>query len=97
MTAAHILRPPGRQPTKARPAAPAAYAPGHFTELVRLHNWPPTFEPQLRRTREVEQSESSRVNREARVAQGDTGTIVGLTQRADALMHQRLVAARAVR
>ena len=107
MPAAHVLRPPQRrQPAnKARPmkkprppqAAPTVYAPGHFTELVRLYNWPPMFEPQLRRTREVEQSELSRINREARVAQGDTGTIVGLTLRADALMMQRMMPALGLR
>jgi hypothetical protein len=40
-------------------------------------NWPPGFVPQLQRTREVEQSETSRANRLRRVEKGDTGTILG--------------------
>lgn len=73
------------------------YAPGHFTALVRAHNWPPRFEPQFRSTREVQQSEISRINRERRMALGDTGTIVGMSKRSDELIQQRLLAARAVR
>lgn len=96
MTAPHIARPTRRR--KPAPAAPAQpYPPGHFTELIRRHNWPPRFEPQYQRTREVEMSESSRIHREAQMALGNTGTIVGLTARADDLMLQRLTAARAVR
>jgi hypothetical protein len=32
----------GMKPTRARFELPR---PGFFTELVRLHNWPPMFEP----------------------------------------------------
>ena len=53
-------------------------------------DWPPLFVPQFKRTREFEQSELSRINRAARVAQGDTGTIVGLSTRADKLISQRM-------
>jgi hypothetical protein len=99
----HLARPAGRRavvPAKAaEPAAPAApaYAPGHFLALVRRHDWPPCFEPQLRVTREVEQSEISRINRERRMAQGETGTIVGLSARADALAQQRLTTNKVMR
>ena len=80
----------------AEPAAPV-YEAGHFLALVRRHNWPPNYEPQMQRTREVEQSEISRINRERRQALGDTGTIVGLTQRADDLIRQRVMSQRVVR
>ena len=43
---AHILRPADRRPKPAKAAAPAVYAPGWFTELIRRHRWPPRFEPQ---------------------------------------------------
>lgn len=84
-----------KRPSRAvqKPAvALCAYAPGHFTELIRAHNFPPCFEPQYQRTREVEQSEIARLNREARQAQGEIGTIVGLTRRADELISQRMLA-----
>lgn len=66
------------------PVAVPAFQAGHFTELVRRHDWPPRFEPQMQRTRELEQSELSRINREKRVALGDHGTIVGLSAKAEA-------------
>lgn len=91
---------PAAKAAKAAPVRPPqapAYAAGHFTALVRRHDWPPRFEPMYQRTREVEQSEISRINRERRVALGDTGTIVGLTSKADEMIRQRLVSARAVR
>lgn len=107
MTAAHVPRPAGRVP---RPAAQGPVLPvcpkGFFMALAsspsKAHplGWPPRFAPQMQRTREVEQSELSRINREAQVAQvalGKTGTIVGLSQRADDLIRQRVVAKRAVR
>lgn len=81
MTAARLSRPaPRRQARDVVPPEPSAsYHPGHFTALVRLHNWPPDWRPQLQRTREVECSEFSRINREKQVALGNTGTIVGLS------------------
>jgi hypothetical protein len=94
----HHVRPARRRARVplVEPAAPV-YEAGHFTALVRRHNWPPRFEPQMQRTREVEQSEISRINRERRQALGDTGTIVGLTQRADDLIRQRVMSQRVVR
>ena len=74
---AHVSPPVPRKPRPAHEPACADYAPGHFTSAVRRHNWPPMFAPQYQRTREVEQSELSRINRERRVAMGDTGTLVG--------------------
>lgn len=64
--------------------APSGYAPGHFTSLIRLHNWPPSWEPQYRQTREVELSERARITRERLQALGHTGTIVGLSPKAEA-------------
>ena len=100
MTPMHVPRPGHRRARAAAvPVSPVAqFNPGHFTALIRAHDWPPSFQPQYQRTREVEQSEWSRINREIRVANGDPGTIVGLTKRADELIRQRLVTTqRAVR
>jgi hypothetical protein len=59
--------------------------------------WPPGFVPQLQRTRELAQSQLARSNREARLAKGDTGTILGLSPKSDAdLLLRRVRAARAV-
>jgi hypothetical protein len=93
----HLLRPARRG--KNVPAEPARspYAGGHFTALLRRHQWPPCFEPQFKSTREVEQSEISRINRERRVALGDTGTILGLSDRSDEMIRKRRIAQRAVR
>ena len=65
------------------------YPPGHFLALVRLHNWPPRFEPQYQRTREFELSLISRQVRESLQARGITGTILGLTPKADASQQMR--------
>lgn len=89
----------GRPARAAVPSQPAAreFPANYFTALIRLHDWPPLFCAQFQRTREVEQSEISRINREKRVALGDTGTILGLTQRADELIHKRMLSKRAIR
>lgn len=50
--AAHVLRAPDRKGRRVcsrhQPAATPAreFVPGFFTALVRLHNWPPNFQPQ---------------------------------------------------
>ena len=96
----HLARPAARR--RAVPVVPPepagpSYEPGHFLALIRRHDWPPSFESQFQRTREVEQSELARINRERLVARGITGTIVGLTQRADDMILQRLTQGRALR
>ena len=70
--------------------------PGHFTALIRRHNWPPMFEPRMPLRSAPDWSAISTANRERLQAQGHTGTIVGLTHRADALIAQRLATRRAV-
>jgi hypothetical protein len=84
---------PQRRPAVAAPS----FEPGHFLELVRRHNWPPRFVPQMPVSRTPNWSAISTANRERRQAHGDTGTIVGLTQRADDLMLQRVLAHKARR
>ena len=98
MTAAHILR-PARRRRATVPTMPAAQAfeAGHFLALVRRHDWPPRFEPMFVAGREAEQSEIARINRERRVANGDPGTILRLSQRSDELIRQRLTTMRAGR
>lgn len=71
-----------RAPARA-PGCASPYAAGHFTALIRRYDWPPSFVPQAPRTRELEMSEISRANRERRVAMGDTGTMLGVSRRAD--------------
>ena len=96
----HQVRPARRRArvpvAPAEPAAPAFEA-GHFLALVRRHDWPPSFEPMFVAGREAEQSEIARINRERRVANGDPGTILGLSQRSDELIRQRLTTMRAFR
>lgn len=54
MKAAHVLRRSDGTSRalvkRARAAVPVAreYPAGFFLELVRLHNWPPSFEPHVR-------------------------------------------------
>jgi hypothetical protein len=50
----HVMRPAdaaSRAARRRRSAVPALQAqqfvPGHFLELVKRHNWPPAFVPQL--------------------------------------------------
>ena len=89
----HLARPGHRRARAA--AAPvslaAPYEAGHFTELIRRHDWPPRWQAQYQRTREVEQSEICRANRERQVALGNTGTIVGLSLKSDAALLARQV------
>lgn len=91
MTAPHILRPAARARRSfvPVPAAPA-YPPGHFTALLRRHDWPPRFEPQMPVRNMPDWSALSTANREKRVAMGDPGTIVGLSQRGDEVRRQIL-------
>ncbi len=79
--AAHLVRPAARRPKAAAPAPTSAFKPGHFTELIRLHNWPPRFESRLPASSGPDWSAISTENREKRVAMGDTGTIVGLSRK----------------
>jgi hypothetical protein len=75
----------------AQTASAPAYEPGHFTALVRRHDWPPRFQSRLPLVSAPDWSAISTANRERRVAQGDPGTIVGLTQKADEMIRQRLM------
>jgi hypothetical protein len=105
MTAMHMPRPAPRRARLVVPVPQPAveYPAGHFMALARApskvspEGWPPRFESQYQRTREVEQSEISRINREKQVALGNTGTIVGMTDKADEMIRLRMTAQRAVR
>jgi hypothetical protein len=37
----------GAPKTRPRPASVPSYPPGHFTLLIKRHDWPPAFEPQF--------------------------------------------------
>lgn len=77
MTSPHIARPAHhkkRKPTPP-PVQDEAFATGHFTALIRRHNWPPDFTPQLRRPVYVNQfgetaQEVAARSREAGLAEG---------------------------
>lgn len=80
-----------RRPKSTPAAAVTDYKPGHFTELLRKHDWPPRWVPQMSLRSTPDWSAISTANREARVALGDTGTIVGLSVKADAAILLRKV------
>lgn len=72
---------PSEPPAPARP-------PGYYTALMRRWNWPPRFESRMPAPQRVDMSAISRENRERRVAAGDSGSIIGVSARADALIKQ---------
>ena len=83
------MKPDTRQSYKRRPKPPPLpavpdYPPGHFTGLVRAHNWPPRWEPQIPLRSAPDWSAISTANREIRQQRGETGTIVGLSKASDA-------------
>ena len=92
MSARRRAAPARACPDAAAPGQAGHFAPGHFLALVRKHDWPPSFQSQLDTRCRPDWSAISTANRERRVALGDTGTIVGLTQRADEMMRQRMLA-----
>lgn len=56
--------------------------PGYFLELVRLHNWPPMFEPQPVVKVIRDGHAASLKSRQTALARGITGTISNLNGRA---------------
>jgi hypothetical protein len=61
--------------------------PGYFTELVRKFNWPPDWQPMRDWGKDsIKHRDIARANREQRQAQGHTGSISGLTPKADELI-----------
>ena len=85
-----------RRPKPAPPPPVEGYPPGFFCELIREHRWPPMWQPQAWRSG-PDFSAISTANREARQEKGETGTIVGLSARADMLIAQRRAHTRAGR
>ena len=94
MNPAHLNRQPDidtlRRQKKRLPSEPPVPArpPGFYTELMRRWNWPPRFESRMPAPQRVDMSAISRENRERRVAAGDSGSIIGVSARADALIKQ---------
>jgi len=74
-----------------RTALPAVdYAPGHFTELVRAHGWPPRFEPQG--DWRGKHAQTSTASRDKALAEGKwwaSGTLGGLSAKSDAQLLTR--------
>lgn len=73
-----------------RPGRPVYrdYEPGHFTRLLKLHNFPPSFVTQIVLPKFSEDAVRERAAkaRQAQVALGNTGTIVGISRKADAAL-----------
>lgn len=65
---------------KKRKLMPRDYSPGHFTELIRAHNWPPRFEPMAdMNSGEFYRAQAASAAREQAKAEGKgwgAGTIV---------------------
>lgn len=63
-----------------------SYPPGFFTELVRLHNWPPGFVSQIAMPvwSDTDRREAAVRGRETAIAGGHTGAIAGISRKADA-------------
>lgn len=57
---AHMVRPAKRVRAATASQEPAEYAPGYFTHLIRRHDWPPRFEPQMQAERKNEAGETAR-------------------------------------
>ena len=66
----------------------ATHPAGYFLELVLRHNWPPSFTSRMPPPQRVDQSALSTAARERQVAQGITGSILGVSAKADALIKQ---------
>lgn len=58
---AHVVRPARRAHRKAEvvEVAHPGYEPGHFLALVKLHDWPPHFEPRMREMTAGERSKAA--------------------------------------
>lgn len=71
---------PGRRPAAAAPAH--EYRPGYFTELVRTHDWPPSFVSAFKRAPgeqdSAKLSQQARESREAGVGFGQGGGTIKL-------------------
>lgn len=63
--------------------------PGYWTELIALHDWPPSWQPGEWGTNAVALSNIASAARDVQVRKGNTGTIVGLSDRSDALLLAR--------
>lgn len=64
---------------------PVAYPPGHFTALIRLHNWPPRWQPAYQAAPGPDRSAISTAVRDDVIARGGwSGTVAGISARSDA-------------
>lgn len=63
---------------KRRPVINVTYTPGHFTALMREHNWPPMFEARIDREMPKHDAQAVAVKAlQTAIGRGHTGTIVG--------------------
>jgi hypothetical protein len=73
------------------------YPPGFFLELVRLHNFPPGWVSQIVEPNwsSADRKAAGARSREAALAKGDTGTIHGISRKADEQVRVMRASARA--
>jgi hypothetical protein len=82
------IRPPGGFSWEGRP--------GFFTELMHANAWPPGFVPTSLRPGELDNFNRSRIAaaaRDVQLAHGFTGSIKGISKKADARLQQTADAA----
>lgn len=81
-----------------RRIAPVAYPPGHFTALIRAHDWPPRWQPAYQAAPGPDRSAISTAVRDDQLARGGwTGKLIGISAKADAMpeaSRERLLAHR---
>ncbi len=72
------------------------YAPGYFLELVRKYDWPPGWVSQIVEPNwsSADRKAAGARSREAALAKGDTGTIHGISRKADEQVRAMRVNAR---
>ena len=69
---------------KRRRPQPVAYPAGHFTALMRRHDWPPRFRPQYQADSDPDRSARSSATRDAILARGGWGgRIAGISVASD--------------
>lgn len=69
-----------------KPARRTSYPAGFFTALIRLHDWPPGFisKIEIPARSDSERRASASRSRDTQLAKGITGSIHGVSKKADA-------------
>lgn len=87
-----------RAAKRCKAMAPIDYAPGHFTALIRRHNWPPMWQPFYQFDGpEADRSAIASASREKLLSAGITGTIRGLSAKSEAMVSRLGIAGHLLR